>query len=689
MNIIANRDILIKDPNAQLVIEKLKEIGLPEESIIYYQFPLYRGDLISSTIQAHVLVISPRHGVVCLLCKGNSSYSLSNYEIEKLDEVFLQVEKRLKSNKGLRTGRNLKIPLNTIVINSPTRTEEGISYVDINELRNYFKDLETETISLEDYQIIQGCIEGTSRILRKKERDENGNPKSKSAILNRIQSAEAVFDNDQKKVALQTIDGPQRIRGLAGSGKTIILAMKAAIYHLKNPEANILYTYYTKSLHDTIKTLIERFYKDFSDNQLPDWDKIFILHGWGGKGVPGVYSTACEENNTIPIPFSLAKYRNPSDPFGYICDKLLETSVILPKYDLTIIDEGQDFPSSFYRLCLKLTKDCRLVWAYDDFQNIFDTKIQNEKETFGKDNEGKYLIDFAGTKDPNPYQDIVLKTCYRTPKEILTAAFSLGLGIYNESVLQRLEDNTHWESLGFQVENGDSSDGCKMVISRPSKNSPSIMNENFGCDSLRIEEFNDWIEECNFVINQIENNIKNEGLRPDDICVICLKERAMESYYNQISAQLSLKDIACFNLLNVPNNNVRFFKEGEVTLATINKAKGNEAGMIYIIGVDSVFVNPNHVVARNRLFTAMTRAKGWVTLTGCEDLSHLKKEHKKLSDNKFRLCFAQPSKESTRTIENVSRQQHKNIEEINRIIQNLKDSGLSIETIKKMLGLNG
>lgn len=690
MNIIANKDILSKDPEATLVIEKLKSIGLPEETLVYYKFPLYSGDLEDSLVQAHVLVISPAHGVFCFLCKGQNTITLSSEEIDKQNEVYLNIEKRLKMRKELRQSRKLIIPLHLYVINGLTRSDNDIEYVDINNLKNLFENNGTDIITSELFGIIQGCIEGTGRITKRKDRNEAVNPDSKADILNKIQSEEAVFDIKQKEVALLIIDGPQRIRGLAGSGKTVILAMKAALFHLSNPDSHILYTYYTKSLHDTIKNLIDRFYKDFSDNQSPNWDNIHILHGWGGKGVPGVYSVACDNNNADSLPFSMAKFRRPSDPFGYVCEELIKSINIQPAYDLTLIDEGQDFPSSFYRLCFNLTKNRKIVWAYDDFQNIFDIQIQNEKETFGKDETGKFLIDFSDSSHHNPYQDIVLKKCYRTPREVLTAAFSLGLGIYNkQQVLQRLEDNAHWESLGFEVEKGDSQTGNEMIISRPLDNSPSIMNQNFDGESLKVAEFDDWEKECDFVIECIVNDIKQEGLRPDDICVICLKERAMESYYNRIAFQLRHQEIYCFNLLNVPHTNIMFFKENEVTLSTINKAKGNEAGMIYILGVDSIFTNPNHVVARNRLFTAMTRAKGWVTLTGSGDLSHLMYELNQLTVNDFKLKFVQPSKESTRTIENVSRRQQKGIDEINKIIMDLKDSGLSVDVIKKMLGLNG
>ena len=65
-----------------------------------------------------------------------------------------------------------------------------------------------------------------------------------------------------------------------------------------------------------------------------------------------------------------------------------------PKYDLTLIDEGQDFPNSFYRLCYKLSVNKKIVWAYDDFQNIFDVNLQDEKETFGKDENGNYYVEW-------------------------------------------------------------------------------------------------------------------------------------------------------------------------------------------------------------------------------------------------------------------------------------------------------
>lgn len=85
-----------------------------------------------------------------------------------------------------------------------------------------------------------------------------------------------------------------------------------------------------------------------------------------------------------------------NDPFGAVCNLLMGQNSIVPQYDLILIDEGQDFTPPFYQLCYKLSKTRKIVWAYDDFQNIFNVKIQDERATFGKNENGKYNVDLIG-----------------------------------------------------------------------------------------------------------------------------------------------------------------------------------------------------------------------------------------------------------------------------------------------------
>ena len=46
--------------------------------------------------------------------------------------------------------------------------------------------------------------------------------------------------------------GPQRIRGIAGSGKTRLLCQKAAWMHKEHPDWDIAYVFFTQALYDEI-----------------------------------------------------------------------------------------------------------------------------------------------------------------------------------------------------------------------------------------------------------------------------------------------------------------------------------------------------------------------------------------------------------------------------------------------------
>ncbi len=85
---------------------------------------------------------------------------------------------------------------------------------------------------------------------------------------------------------------------------------------------------------------------------------------------------------------------------------------------------------------------------------------------------------------------------------------------------------------------------------------------------------------------------------------------------NYVGKYLADADIQSNNTHAVDNYGEQDFQIAKcVTLSTVHKAKGNEAFMVYILGVDALF-EPATVKSRNMLFTAMTRAKGWIRLLG-------------------------------------------------------------------------
>jgi superfamily I DNA and RNA helicase len=669
---------------------------------VYHQFPIYPNIDGFNTISANVLFISAEYGIFIFQCIDNTSRITPDYQdnVRRLNEIDrLLFAKIYKDAPSLQLNRrSLKVNISpALFISSCDKIPQNSHLQELDvicteaALKEYIYTQKNYSLSDNEYADLKATVEGSKGIIKvteRKVRNADDFERSKGAILSAIESQIYNFDLEQKRSALFVLDDAQRIRGLAGSGKTIILAMKAAMIHLQFPDYDILYTYNTKSMNDLVKRLITRFYRQFAEND-PNWNKIHIMHAWGGTYLEGVYSSACSFNSIPRISLSEAKAKRPSDPFDYACE-VLNSYSLKNQYDFTLIDEAQDFPANFYRVCRQITKRNRVVWAYDDFQNILNTNIQDEKETFGKDPSGNYYIDFS--KRTDELQDMVLYKCYRNPRKILISAFALGLGIYNKTqghfqVIQRLESNEHWESLGFLVEQGDSKDNSLMVISRPEKNTPYLKNRLLDSDNvITIHKYDTFEKECASVAEAILLDLSLE-LNPEDVNVICMDNRNVGRYFDTIAAILEGKGVATFDLHKAPSNNTLFKVKNHVTLSTIFTAKGNEAGSVYIVGIDSVFGYKNDITERNKIFTAMTRSLAWVTMTGVgNSVDFCIEELNELKRSDFKLRFVQPSDRQVRTIRQGINKMQKVLNEIERAAEELsRSTGLSKDEIVEQL----
>lgn len=612
-------------------LEKITELSL-QDAVFYYHHPLLKEITNDDLLYPDVMIISPFHGI--LLFKINNDRKNRNNSFEWVDNYLNQLETvifskliKSKSKKLKKSKRELLFPL--VSFQFAPYHEENIDGLNLDndiienkvQLKTLFKELLDEPLKETQIQEIYAIIESTLGLINTKDRNYSGGISSKADILKNLEEEIATFDEIQKYAAFSQLNGPQRIRGLAGSGKTVILCLKAALLHLKYPEKKILYTFMTKSLYDFIENLITKFYKQIGDGRLPDLENgIIIRHAWGGKNLKGVYSDTCKTNNVIPVTFESAMIRTGREnAFNYICEQLLKETQgkLIKQYDYVLIDEAQDFKPSFYQVCREIVKNDCLVWGYDDLQNIFNVNLQNTMETFGN-NYGSEGINLPILQQNHPDldNDIVLSKCYRNPKEILVLAHSIGFGIYNSNLIQSLENSMHWRDLGYTVLEGNCTNGSQMKIIRESKNSPLTIStlqtpgqliEKFSAESFSLEI--DW------VCTQIEKAIQEDNLRADDISVVCLDDRHTKDYFKEISEKLKNKSIYTNNL-SVTNYEKGYYKENCITLSTVYKAKGNEAGMIFVIGCDVFDANKDSKKMRNKTFTAFTRTKAWLRISG-------------------------------------------------------------------------
>ncbi len=625
-----------QDASARELVEHLdrqqRALGL-EDAVVYYDFPVFQ-DYDDAIHRPNIMILSPQHGLIVIqLVAATGPAALDERleaEDEELEEFYSLLFSRLIKSKQLRESRTR---LNITFVAYLFLHGGGDVQPDEANLENglltSIEGIERELASLQCAQLsdalideARSIIEGAKALTRPKQRNiPEGKEARKAKILAQLEQEIANFDINQRRVALSLVYGPQRIRGLAGSGKTIVLAMKAAYIHLNDPDKLILVTFYTRSLYDFIRRLITRFYRHYKDVD-PDWEKIHVYHAWGGRTLEGVYYNTCVDHNVMPLRLGDVPIGT-RNKFAYVCDDLLKKIKIEKKYDHVLIDEAQDFPDPFFKLCYQLVKGERdeksIIWAYDDLQNIFNVKRRSTRQMFGEDEAGNALVDLeraAALLPPYVSNDVVLYKCYRNPVEILICAHALGFGIYSDTIVQMLENRDHWEDVGYQVISGDFNVGSEIVVERPRDNSPLALPKNESKENIvRHYRAADFDAEVRWIVNEVRSFI-DEGLQPHDILVICLDDRNARGYFRKLSSELVESGIEVNDVLSNPYTSSDFAIEDKVTLSTVYRAKGNEAAVVFAIGIDSIYSDRKNRIGRNRLFTAFTRAKAWLRVTG-------------------------------------------------------------------------
>lgn len=609
---------LRKDPAAFALVDYFErravEIGF-ERAQIYSHFPLYREE--DDVVSADLLVISPNHGVIIFCPVSATELTVVDkleVAVERAERAFSLIFSRLVKSKILQKSRTtLKLQILVAAylpdVDAPDiREVEGIEILRTEgSLEAFIERVRGEPLSSAVFGEACSIIEGAKGLLKPRERNlKDFRATSKVALVASLEAEIRRFDRDQKQGYLAPLNGPQRIRGLAGSGKTVVLAMKAALVHLKDPAAHIAYTFYTKSLYQHVKRLITRFYRQFDDRD-PDWEKLHILHAWGGSINPGIYYNAARASGVRALTYGEASVKS-SKPFDFACLELLSSGAVKEMYDYFFLDECQDFEPSFMRLSLALTRKGRVVLAYDELQTIFHAKTPTAATIFGSNEEGGPLATFE--------EDVVLHKCYRNALEVLVCAHAIGLGLYGDRIVQLPENEQHWEDLGYRVEQGALSEGQDVVILRLPENSPSSISTSVEKNEIVIANaFAKLDQEIAWVSQQIISDIRTQGLSPDDILVISADDRNSKIYFREIGGALRAAGIEV-NDLQSDSFSIRDFSEaGKVTFSTVYKAKGNEGFVVFIVGVDAIF-DVRTIRNRNIAFTAMTRAKGWLRVSG-------------------------------------------------------------------------
>lgn len=628
-----------------------------ETGTLYLGYPLTANA--DEAIMVEALWVTKNKGMVAFIF-GDSQDSVLLLK-EQQDSLYYNIDFYLKKYSSLRKGRNLAFaPLViTVVPNEVRCSDENNEYIFCKneEIASYIEGFDGFDKTV--YKRLCEVLQKVSEIKPRKKRINVKKPDSYGAIIKKIEKEIANLDQWQKKAAFEMPDGPQRIKGLAGSGKTIVLALKAAYLHTQFPELKIGVTYYTRALYQQYFNLISDFVQDMSGEKV-DWDSLDVIHAWGSNSEQGIYSNMATRVGfrAYNLTSAISKFGR-MNPFEGCCDELLSviTSEYEPEYDVMLIDEAQDMPSSFFRLIYSNVKEPkRIIWAYDELQNLSNVEMPSLEEMFGVDENGSLNINIEN-RDDEPRRDITLPVCYRNPPWTLALAHALGFGLYHKPVIQMFDDLKVWRDIGYTVKSGKLKENNTVQLSRKNVSTPEYFEELLSKeDSIKLHKFDAKEAQYSWIASEIKKNIVNDELDPDDILVIFPDTYTAKREYKELQKFLNAREIKSI-LAGVDTDRDTFRVNGCITCAHVYRAKGNEAPMVYVVNADYCAEEMELIKLRNILFTSITRSRAWVRICGVGvNMEQIEKEYNDCVSNNFDLRFRVPTADELKAARRVNRE---------------------------------
>ena len=208
-----------------------------------------------------------------------------------------------------------------------------------------------------------------------------------------------ILDLQQEQLARSLGDGHRVVHGVAGSGKTLILAYRAQ-YLAESTQKPVLVLCFNVSLAAHLESMI-RARGDASQPVL-----VRHFHGWC-KDLLQTYRIGLPDRS---------RYSG-SDYIEQLVERVTNAiaSGQIPSglYGAVMIDEGHDFEAAWLQLAAQIVspETNSLLLLYDDAQSLY-----------GKQQRQKFSFKSVGIQAQG--RTTILKVNYRNPSEVLTLAYS-------------------------------------------------------------------------------------------------------------------------------------------------------------------------------------------------------------------------------------------------------------------------
>ena len=350
------------------------------------------------------------------------------------------------------------------------------------------------------------------------------------------------FNTKQKRYIYPKPNSKQKLAGVAGSGKTLVLAMRAA--NLAAQDKKVLVICFNITLRHYIKKQINKARAKFW------WNKINIMHFDG-------FCKRYALTHEIPFPFDGTDEENIQRHRKNLISHRENNSNYL-KYDAILIDEGNDFEEEWYKyLCSFLTKNNEILFAVDKKQNIYKRDLKWAKGRAGE------LLDQG----------------YRLPKNQIK--------IINQF------------SKEFLATSDDAAENS--VIIPPDEGQLSLLPAKYESIWKTVKSFDDVKKELHTYLLYL---IKDLSMKLSDIVILVDNRKEGNNLKEYIQDKLKIKNIMdVFSIGPIGRLKKITFKVDSpyLKMSTIHSFKGWEARNVIIVTPEKKLIDSNLYAALTRV----------------------------------------------------------------------------------------
>lgn len=391
------------------------------------------------------------------------------------------------------------------------------------------------------------------------------------------------------------------IRGVAGSGKSVVLANNVArlVRDREAPQQDLFeeprasrigVVCFNRALVPFLREKMSLAYSQSTGERLAE-DRVEVRHFNGFllarsqeiEGLEYVRLSGENKDREVRAKCYLEQIRS------------LEESGVLAQhqFDVIYVDEAQDLHPDEFRVLLKFLRPSgdqrNMVVFYDDAQNIYGQPRPTWSDLG---------IDVVG-------RSFVMKECFRNTREIIQLAFNVLLGSKADTArvgTRIFADAAELERQGL-VTRTDA--GCYRTH----------FAERRG-EKPRVHRFPSREAEVAWLIDEVRCLVEKEHVRPHDILIMYGNHdvgHLLEEPLRQCSRR-----IRGVSQPHIEKNDEFILREGQITSTTIYNAKGYDAPIGFLIGVDTFTPDAE---GRARFYVGCTRAKHLLYVTGIETVS--------------------------------------------------------------------